>query len=470
MAGIVAFGSSIPAYRLPRDVIAREWGHPSLGGEKAVANHDEDSLTLAVNAALDCFVDPIEARVDAVFFASTTSPYREKQAAATVAAVLDAGPQVRTADFGDSLRAGTSAMLAGFDAIAGGASRVLVCAGDCRMGEPDSVTEQNYGDAGGAVVLGAEGVLADLVASHTLSEEFHGSWRTAEQDHLHSFPGAFETKYGYARFVSAAARGALSKAKVEAADLAAAVIAGPNPRAVQSVAKALGIDPKKALIDTFWSTLGDTGAAQPLVMLAAALERVRPGDLLLMVGYGDGGDGLLFRATDRAGCVRPRRSVYRQIEAKRLLPSYGRFARFRKLIRKESQNPDLSTPVALFRDQKAILPLYGGKCPACGTVQFPRQRVCIECGHRGGLEDHKLARRGSVFTFTNDFIADSPDPPVTSAVVELDGGGRLYVQLTDCDAEQAAIDLPVELTFRNYHDGSGLHNYFWKATPTGVSG
>src|SRR5216684_2513096 len=112
MVGIVGFGSYVPSYRLPREVIAKEWGTASAGGEKAVANHDEDSLTLAVNAAINCFPSTDPARLEALFFASTTPPYREKQAAATVAAVLDTGSTVRTADFTDSLRAGTSALLA----------------------------------------------------------------------------------------------------------------------------------------------------------------------------------------------------------------------------------------------------------------------------------------------------------------------------------------------------------------------
>src|SRR5713101_33699 len=116
MVGIVGFGSYVPSYRLPRELIAKEWGTPAAGGEKAVANHDEDSLTLAVNAAVNCFPDSAPAELDALFFASTTPPYREKQSAATVAAVLDTGPNVRTADFTDTLRAGTSALLAAGDA------------------------------------------------------------------------------------------------------------------------------------------------------------------------------------------------------------------------------------------------------------------------------------------------------------------------------------------------------------------
>ena len=79
----------------------------------------------------------------------------------------------------------------------------------------------------------------------------------------------------------------------------------------------------------------------------------------------------------------------------------------------------------------------------------PKPRVCVECGHRGGLDDHRLSRRGTVFTFTNDYLFASPDSPVAHAVVDLGGGGRVFVQMTDCDAEAVEIDLPVELTFRS---------------------
>jgi hydroxymethylglutaryl-CoA synthase len=467
MVGIVGFGTYVPSYRLPRELIAKEWGVPSAGGEKAVANHDEDSLTLAVNAALHCLPDTASAHLDALFFASTTPPYREKQAAATVAAVLDTGPQVRTADFTNSLRAGTSALLAATDALRAGATQALVCAADCRMGEPDSPQEQNYGDAGAALLLGTQNVLAEVVASYSVSEEFLGTWRTEQQEFLHSFPGAFETKFGYTRFMTAVIKGVLQQSNLAPAAITRAVLAAPHPRAVAAVAKAVGLDAKQQVHDTLWTVLGDTGAAQPLLLLSAALERAHPGDTILLASYGDGGDAFVLRVTDAITQYRTARSLFTQIEVKRLLPSYGKYARFRKLVRKETQTADVSTPVVLFRDQKSIFPLYGGKCPQCHTVQFPKHRVCTECGHRGGLDSVKLARRGTLFTFTNDYLFDSPDSPVPHAVVELDGGGRVYVQMTDCDPERVEIDMPVELTFRKYHEGFGINNYFWKAKPAG---
>jgi 3-hydroxy-3-methylglutaryl CoA synthase len=461
MAGILAAAASIPRYRLPRQVIAAEWGGVPGHGEKAVANHDEDSLTLAVNASL-----AIEdaARADAVVFATTSSPWGEKQGAATIAAVLDLPATARTMDVTQTLRAGTSAVLTALDAIASGsATCVLVAAADCRLGEPESAAEQSFGDAGAAVLVGASPGIAEIVATHTLADDFLGSWRTRRQEFARGGQGAFEAKYGYARVLVEAAKVVLAKAQVAPSALATAILPTPNPRAPLAVARALGLDAKKQLADGLWMTVGDSGAAQPLLMLTAALERAQAGDLILACGYGEGADAILLRATGARVAVAA--SVAQQVEVKRTLPSYGRYARFRRLVRKESGAGDQSSPVIAFRDRRELLPLSGGKCPACGTVQFPKHRVCIECSHTGGLEETRLARRGVLFTFTNDYMFESPDPPTAHAVVDLEGGGRLYLQLTDCDAERVAIDMPLELTFRRLHEGGGFNNYFWKARP-----
>ena len=464
MAGIVSYGTCVPTYRLPRDLIGQEWGTPSLGGERAIANYDEDSLTLAVNASVDALGGRDPQQLAGVFFASTTSPYREKQAAVTVATVLDAKSEIRTMDFTDTLRAGTSALLTALDLVQVG-QQLLVCSGDSRIGEPDTQQEQNYGDAGAAILVGTENVLAEVVGTYTISQEFLGTWRTGEQDYLRSFPGGFENKFGYNRFVASAVKGVLDKCNLTAQDITNAAIAGPSQRAMQGALRGLGLDVKSQVQDTFWNTIGDSGTAQPLVLLAAVLERSKPGDLILVAGYGDGGDAAIFRVTDAIADYQLVRSVYSQIEVKRTMSSYGKYARFRKLMKKDYSTEDQSTPVVLLRDKNEIFPLHGGKCPSCGMVQFPIHRICVECGHRDGLEEVKLTRTGKLFTFTHDYLTETPDPPTTHAVIDLDGGGRVFVQMTDCESDRVAIGMSLELTFRKYHEGFGIKNYFWKARP-----
>lgn len=260
-------------------------------------------------------------------------------------------------------------------------------------------------------------------------------------------------------------KGVLDKCNLSAQDITNAAIAGPSQRAMQGALRGLGLDVNSQVQDTFWNTIGDSGTAQPLVLLAAVLERSKPGDLILVAGYGDGGDAAIFRVTDAIAEYQLVRSVYSQIEVKRTMSSYGKYARFRKLMKKDYSTEDQSTPVVLLRDKNEILPLHGGKCPSCGMIQFPIHRICVECGHRDGLEEVKLTRTGKLFTFTHDYLTQTPDPPTTHAVIDLDGGGRVFVQMTDCESERVAIGMSLELTFRKYHEGFGIKNYFWKARP-----
>jgi uncharacterized OB-fold protein len=72
---------------------------------------------------------------------------------------------------------------------------------------------------------------------------------------------------------------------------------------------------------------------------------------------------------------------------------------------------------------------------------------------------------GAVATFTVDRLAYSLSPPVVTAAVDFDGGGRFSCELTDCAPDQVAVGTRVELTFRRMYTAQGVHNYFWKARP-----
>ena len=98
MVGISSYGVYVPFHRLERAEIAQFWGGFKVPGEKAVANFDEDAVTMAVESCRDCLKGFSAARVDGLYFASTTFPYAEKQSAALVAAVLDLQKTAQTCE------------------------------------------------------------------------------------------------------------------------------------------------------------------------------------------------------------------------------------------------------------------------------------------------------------------------------------------------------------------------------------
>ncbi|MBW1713067.1 MAG: Zn-ribbon domain-containing OB-fold protein [Deltaproteobacteria bacterium] len=119
----------------------------------------------------------------------------------------------------------------------------------------------------------------------------------------------------------------------------------------------------------------------------------------------------------------------------------------------------------LDRQKRENLNFHGNKCKSCGWVFFPKSRVCPECGAKDDFEDIALARKGKVFTYTKEYLYPVPETPMVMAVIDLDGGGRFFTHITDCDPDQIAIGLPVELTLRMFHKSDGFYNYSWKGRP-----
>jgi hydroxymethylglutaryl-CoA synthase len=466
MVGITSYGAYIPKYRLGRNIIAKAWGPQFLPGERSVANHDEDSLTMATEAALNCLqgIDPKS--TDGLLFASTTSPYLEKQASTLVATAVDLPAEIFTADYLSSVRAGTAALKAAMDAVLGGsAGHVLVAAGDCRRGAPGSDSEQLFGDGAAAVMVGGAGVAASIEGIYSLSEEFMDCWRKEDDVFLQKGDAAFVQPYGYVRIVKNCVEGILRKYELKTSDVSQFVFSAPDLRAYSRVVKSLSLPPGSFMEDPLLTLVGDTGAAAPLILLIAALEKATPGERILLCSYGAGNsDAFLFLVTPEVERLRGRRGVAGYQSSKRAMAHYEKFLQFQNTLPHEPLAP-YSSWALLWKEKKQNLQLYGTRCKRCGTFSYPRRRVCRNCNAKDEYEDAKLPRRGKIYTYAKDYLFPSPDPPTVMAVVDLDGGGRFYGQLTDCDPDQVKIDLPVELTFRRFHQGDGFYNYFWKIRP-----
>jgi hydroxymethylglutaryl-CoA synthase len=463
--GISAYSAYVPRFRLDRDLIARAWGTPQAPGEIAVANYDEDALTMASEAALACLSDAATGMIDGLYFASTSAPYAEKQVASVVATACDLPRRVQTADFCGSGRAGLSAVLAGVYAVRAGAlGDVLIAAADSRVAAPESELEGLVGAGAAAVRIGREAVLAEVVATASVSEEFTHCWRTDTQRFLQAFPGKFSNTYGYSRYLGEAIRALLAGQRLEAAAVAKLAVHAPDARAAIDLAKELGFDARQQLAPLPVASIGTAGVADPLLALGAALETAAAGDWIVVAAYGEGADAVLLRVTAELATYRAQGSWSRMLKARAPLPSYEKYLKFRRVLEVDEPGEAINN-VLEFKELTQDVRLYGSRCPACDTVQFPIAKVCIKCKAREGLSDHKLRKQGTIFTFTIDHLIANVEHPLPMAVIDLDGGGRLYLQVTDFVENEVEIGRPVALTFRRLHEGGGNHNYFWKARP-----
>ena len=465
MIGITAYSVYVPRLRMDRSLVTHAWGTPQPPGAVAVANYDEDALTMAVEAALGCLGDDDPTSVDGLYFASTSSPYREKQVASVVATACDLGRQTQTADLAGSTRAGLSALVAASDAVAAGRrANVLVTAADARVAAPESELEGLLGDAAAAVRIGRQNVVAAIVDVACVSEEFTHLWRTDDAKFLQAFAGKFSNTFGYARDLVEAIRSLLGAQRLQPDAIAKLAVGAPDGRAAVDLAKELGFDPRRQLVTPPVTTIGSAGAADPLLALAAALDEASPGDRIVVGAYGEGADAVLLRVTDELPRRRSAPSWQQWLQCQSPLPSYEKYLKFRRVLDLDEPGEAINN-VLEYKELKQDLRLYGSRCESCGTIQFPITRVCIKCKTRDRLTDQKLRKHGRIFTFTVDYLIANIEHPLPMAVVDLDGGGRLYLQVTDFEESEVIVDAPVTLTFRRLHEGGGNHNYFWKARP-----
>ncbi len=471
MTGITGYGGYIPVFRLSRDLMAKAWGRSSIGGERSIANNDEDSATMAVEAVFDCLNGRDRSGIGGLFFASTTAPYREKEISSLIAATADLPAEILTADFANGLRSGVAALRAGLDAVGNGSAKsVVVAASDSRMGYPQSESEQAFGDGAAAVSVGSEGVIATVEGHYALSNEMMDVWRNADDTFVRSWESRWVLGEGYSEIMGRAISGLLKKKGVDAKGITLAAFPGPDLRTHRRLAQVLGFDPKTQVTDPLLGQVGDCGAAHPLMLLASALEAAKPGDTILLGAYGNGAEAFLFKATGEIGNHKPRRGMKDWLPSKLPLATYEKYLSYRGVLETQPGDPFrlLPSATAYWRDVSSILRFRGSRCKACGTLAFPIQRVCYTCRAKDSFEEVRLSdHKGKVFTFSLDNLAGrSDDPVVVQTVVESEvDQARIYCLMTDFQAKDVQVGMPVEFSFRRIYEGAGFQNYFWKCRP-----
>jgi len=468
LLGLASYGAYIPLYRLSRDVLSQFWGTTTIKGERAVSNFDEDSLTMGVEAAVDCLHDINRELVDGLYYSSTTPPYNGKESASILAAAADLRRDIFTADFSSSVRAGSSALRAAINAVgSGSAKRVLIVSSDLRVPAPGSEHESLFGDGAAAFLVGDSDIAIAIEGSYSTTSDFMDVWKLEKDVYYRTWEDRFVQSV-YTQIVKETVSTLMKKYNCTPKDFAKAVFYGPDPRTHLATARALGFDPKTQVQDPMFSLVGNAGCALAPMMLVAALEEARAGDMILFASYGDGCDAYILKVTDEIEKIRDRRGIKHHLESKAMLPGYASYLRFRNMMEWEFdlRPPDTSSLTLLWRESDQILRFKGQKCRRCGTIQYPKQYVCVHCQARGDFEEIRLSdKKGKLFSFSMDERAKVPVLPNVLSIVDFEGGGRFSSVMTDRDPQQLKVGMPVELTFRKMHEGSGIHNYYWKCRP-----
>ena len=469
--GIASVGAYAPRYRLTADVIEETWGqfHGAGISETAVPAGDEDTLTMAHEAADRALeagdVDP--ATVTHLFLGTTTPPYEEEAITARLASFLGLCEDLEARQLTGSTRAGVDVLATGLEVADEGTA--LVVASDAPRGTPDDEVEHAGGAGAAALVLTPDGPGAV----------------TDRTEHVTPFPGtrfrpqgAEETTglgvtgYDRAAFTETVAAAA-DALEADLSDLEAVCLQSPDGNLPYRVAGALGVDSEAIRAGTTVHDLGDTGAASALLGLASALEDGH--DDLAVIGYGSGGGAIALRVD--AGGV----AVEADLEGEETL-SYGEYLRMRGDV--TPGEPDGGGAYVSVPSWKRTLPqrhrLVAGRCPTCGTLAFPPEGACTNCGALESFEDVDLPGTGTVEAAT--VIGQGGAPPefveqqaregaYVSAIVSLDGpdgeeeGVSTPVQVLVGEDETVEVGDRLEATIRRIYTQEGVTRYGFKMRP-----
>jgi len=465
---VVSAGASAPALRLRGSEVAAAWGTAGSKGEVALCDSDEDTLTLAWQAAIDALG---AARIDAgevsgLWWGTTRPPFAEGPSHAFLATAIGLDPAAQGALISGSPHSGMEALLCAWDAIAAGhATLALVVASDALV--PGLGT-------GGESTTGA-GAAALLLASDSGPDPQGGSLRLLSRatravpavDRYRADGGDWTGDvYDPRLFREELFLPLLEKAgHAVGGEPAALAVSDPDGKLAGALSKRLGAPVASAPVQ---SALGDTAAAAPLLGMiqACTIDQLQGGGQLAVIGYGGG----------RASAV--------NVEVNGELPgasrladvlSSGRQVTYTRALRARGQLEPMAEPIpmglppagaAFSRGNVEMLQLEGARCADCGVISTPPSvhPACTGCGG-GKLETIRLSRKGTVVTFVVNQTMPPPfAAPLPLIVVDLEDGARIMVQGTPADAEVLDVGDTVELSLRRYALERGIPVYGYKAS------
>ena len=487
MPGITGFGGYVPRLRLARKAIAQAhaWSDPGVmgrgKGERAICNWDEDAVTMGVEAARDCLSGrDAAAPPQAIYFASTTFPFVDRQNAGILATALGLDGDRAALDVTGTQRAGTSALIQAFAAVSGGmVEEALVVASDKRRARANAPGDYAWGDAAAAVTVGSGDGLLRFLGAHSTTVDFVDHFRGAGEEFDYTWEERWIRDEGLAKLVPPAITAALHKAGVEAGSVAHFCMPSTIGRAVAGIAKTAGI-PAEAVRDNLHAVLGEAGAAHPLVMLLHTLEgEVAPGDAVVVAGFGQGVDVLVFEVTEAMASRPEVRGIRGGLAAGKASENYHQYLAFNDLVALEkgmrAENNDFKTAVSVtYRKRDMLLALVGGRCTRCGTLQFPRTEVCVnpQCRAHHTQEPHPFRDTpAKVLTWSADYLTYIPNPPSHYGMITFEGGGRFMTDFTDVDVGELDVGTDITMMFRIKSVDSirGFVRYFWKGVPVRTS-
>lgn len=333
-AGIVAYAAYIPYFRIEKSEYRKAWGSCAADiREKAVADIDEDAVTMMVEAGRQVLVGVDPAAVEVLALASTTFPYAEGVTAATLVTALGLKNDVSTLEFTDSARAGTGALINARKSLEQrGAGLALVLAADNPVARPGDELEHGLGAGACALLLALEDVAVRCEGEKEWVQENLGVQfrRFGEPFRRDAGIKSLQEHAGKSTLIPAV-RALLSVLDRRPEQYRYAVFSQTGGRRTLSYGKMLGFGGGQMEDGMLFPETGDTGAASALLGLCAVLDRAQEGELILLAGYGSGAGAHAISLRVEKKPRRPGPAVRAWLERKRYI-DYVQYLKIKRQI------------------------------------------------------------------------------------------------------------------------------------------
>ncbi|MGH1364497.1 MAG: hydroxymethylglutaryl-CoA synthase [Calditrichia bacterium] len=341
--GIVGYGSYVPRYRLPAEEISKVWRAGQdidtlPVKQKSVPGADEDSLTMAIEAAQNAVnranIDP--SLIRSVWVGSESHPYAVKPTSTIVAQALGIAPHTTAADFEFACKAGTEAIQAALGFVGSYmADYGLAISMDTAQGRPGDALEYTAAAGGAAYIIGPlSESIAELEASYSYVTDTPDFFRRSYQkypEHANRFTG----EPAYFHHITNSATTLMEELNLKPTDFAHAVFHQPNTKFPRKVAKLLGFTSSQIKTGLLAPRIGNAYAGSSPLGLTAVLDMAKPGDRILLCSFGSGAgsDAFSFLATDRILEAHSKAVTTEEYIARSIEINYATYARWRKKIR-----------------------------------------------------------------------------------------------------------------------------------------
>ena len=342
--GIVSYGAYIPRFRIKIEEISKVWGDNAnsiadglMVFEKSVPDMDEDTITIAVEAARHAInragVNP--ERIEAIFTGSESHPYAVKPTSTVVAEAIGATPSLTAADFQFACKAGTAAIQACLGMADSGMIDLGMAIGsDVSQGAPGDALEYTAAAGGVAYIIGKDKLVAKIESTYSYTTDTPDFWRREGMPYP-EHGGRFTGEPAYFKHVTSAASILMSKMGTKPSDYNYAVFHQPNGKFPTRVAKILGFSGEQIKPGLVVPRLGNTYSGSCMMGLAATLDIAKPGDRILMTAFGSGAgsDAFSISVTDRIEEIRNGAPSVEQLLANPIYIDYARYAKHKGKIK-----------------------------------------------------------------------------------------------------------------------------------------